>query len=102
MHPKKQRRRQYLLRFLFAGFCIVASSTFQALGHGMLSLVVSVVRQLLVLLPAAYILSVIGGLNAIWYSFLFAEVASLIVSTIFIRRVYNGQIKPMYADREGK
>ena len=82
--------------FPVAAYCIICGAMFQALGHGMLSLINSVIRQLVVLLPAAYILSLVGGLNAIWFSFLFAEMSSLIVSTIFIRRVYNGQIKPMY------
>ena len=87
--------------FPVAAYCIICGAMFQALGHGMLSLINSVIRQLVVLLPAAYILSVIGGLNAIWFSFLFAEVSSLIVSTIFIRRVYRGQIAPMYGEKEG-
>ena len=84
------------VHFPVAAYCIITGSMFQALGHGFLSLVNSVIRQLCVLLPVAYILSIIGGLNAIWFSFLFAEVASLIVSTIFIRRVYRNQVKPMF------
>jgi len=84
------------VHFPVAAYCIITGAMFQALGHGVLSLVNSVIRQLCVLLPAAYILSLIGGLNAIWLSFLFAEVASLIVSVIFIRRVYRNQVKPMY------
>jgi len=84
------------IHFPVAAYCIITGSMFQALGHGFLSLVNSVIRQLCVLLPVAYILSLVGGLNAIWFSFLFAEVASLIVSTIFIRRVYRNQIKPLY------
>ena len=82
--------------FPVAAYCIICGAMFQALGHGVLSLVNSVIRQLVVLLPAAYILSLVGGLSAIWFSFLFAEVASLIVSTIFIRRVYRNEIKPLY------
>jgi len=84
------------VHFPVAAYCIITGAMFQALGHGVLSLVNSVIRQLCVLLPAAYILSLIGGLNAIWLSFLFAELASLIVSVIFIRRVYRNQVKPMY------
>ena len=56
------------LSFAFAGICIVLSSTFQALGHGMLSMFVSITRQLIVLLPSAYILSKLGGLNAVWWN----------------------------------
>ena len=84
------------IHFPVAGFCIITGAMFQALGHGVLSLVNSIIRQLVVLLPAAYILSVIGGLNAIWFSFLLSEVASMILSIIFIRRVYRNQIKPLY------
>ena len=84
------------IHFPVAAYCIITGAMFQALGHGFLSLVNSAIRQLCILLPAAYILSIIGGLSAIWFSFLFAEVASLIVSTIFLRRVYRGQIKPMF------
>ena len=84
------------IHFPVAAFCIITGSVFQALGHGVLSLINSVVRQLVVLLPAAYILSIVGGLNAIWFSFLFAEVASLILSSIFMRRVYQKNIKPLY------
>ena len=56
------------LCFLFAGVGVVLSSVFQALGDGMLSLWISVIRQLLLLLPAAYVLSKLGGLGAVWLS----------------------------------
>ena len=63
--------------FCFAGVAIVFSSVFQALGDGMLSLVMSAVRQLLLLLPCAFVLAKLGGLDAVWFSFLIAEVASV-------------------------
>ena len=88
--------RTISLHFPVAAYCIMTGSMFQALGHGVLSLINSVVRQLVVLLPAAYILSILGGLDAIWFSFLFAEVSSLILSTIFIRNLYRKEIKPLY------
>ena len=88
--------RTISLHFPVAAYCIMTGSMFQALGHGVLSLINSVVRQLVVLLPAAYILSLIGGLDAIWFSFLFAEVSSLILSTIFMRGLYRKEIKPLY------
>ena len=77
------------LSFLLAGFGIVCSSVFQALGHGMLSLIVSVLRQLIVLLPAAFILSRTGVLSAIWWAFPIAEIFSGLVSFIFLRHVYK-------------
>lgn len=83
------------LSFLLAGFGIVCSSVFQALGHGMLSLIVSVLRQLVVLLPAAFILSRTGGLFVIWWAFPIAEVFSATVSFIFLRHVYRKEIHTM-------
>lgn len=83
------------LSFLLAGFGIVCSSVFQALGHGMLSLIVSVLRQLVVLLPAAFILAGTGGLSAIWWAFPISEVFSGAVSFIFIRHVYKKEIHTM-------
>ena len=91
--------RTISFHFPVAAYCIMTGAMFQALGHGVLSLINSVIRQLVILLPAAFILSVIGGLDAIWFSFLFAEVGSLIVSTLFIARVYKGQIKPLYGEK---
>ncbi len=75
------------VHFFAAWFCIVCNSVFQALGNGIYSLIVSMARQLLVLIPAAYILAKIGGLDAIWWSFPIAEVMSLIVSVFFLIRI---------------
>ncbi|HMM07339.1 MAG TPA: MATE family efflux transporter [Clostridiales bacterium] len=73
--------------FLIAGFCIVVGSVFQALGNGVYSLVVSVMRQLVVLLPAAFLLSQAFGLDAVWWAFPIAEVMSLIASSFFFLRI---------------
>lgn len=82
--------------FLFAGYCIIAGSVFQALGNGMLSLWVSVCRQLIVLVPAAYILAVTThNVNMVWYSFPIAEIASLTLSIIFMRHVFKKEISPL-------
>lgn len=83
------------LSFLLAGFGIVCSSVFQALGHGMLSLIVSVLRQLVVLLPAAFILSRTGGLSVIWWAFPIAEIFAGVISFMFIRHVYKKEIHTM-------
>ena len=77
------------LNFIFAGFCIVSGSVFQALGNGVLSLIVSVARQLVVLVPAAYILAHFGGVNAVWWSFPLAECMSVICSGIFLIMAYK-------------
>ncbi|RGY99657.1 MATE family efflux transporter [Clostridium sp. AM58-1XD] len=83
------------ISFLLAGFCIICSSVFQAMSHGFLSLIVSIVRQLLVLLPSAYILAKIGGLSAIWWSFPIAELFSFGLSVLFLRRVVKRQVNTL-------
>ena len=83
------------LSFLLAGYSVVCSSVFQALGHGVLSLVVSVVRQLMVLLPVAFLLSRIGGLAVVWWAFPIAELFSVGLSALFLRRVYRKEIHPL-------
>ena len=81
--------------FLLAGFCIVCGSVFQALGHGVLSLAVSVVRQLIVLLPAAFVLARLGGLHVVWWSFPFAELFSTTLTALFLYWVYKKEVAPM-------
>ena len=79
--------------FLFAGFCIVCGSVFQALGDGIYSMFVSIARQLVVLLPAAFLLSKLGEVNYVWWAFPIAEIASLSVSSFFLFRIYHKTIK---------
>ena len=74
------------LTFPLAGFCIVSGSVFQALGTPFYSLIVSVCRQICVLLPVAYLLSLTGRLELVWWSFPIAELVSLTLSAIFLRR----------------
>ena len=83
------------LHFVLAGFGIVSSSFFQALGHGMLSLVISLVRQLIVLLPAAWLLSLSGQVAAVWWAFPIAEVFSVTLSVLFLIYVQRKEIRPM-------
>ncbi len=72
--------------YLLAGFCIIAGSVCQAIGNPFYSLVNSVCRQLVVLLPAAWLLSKTGILTAVWFAFPIAELASLILSAIFLSK----------------
>ena len=74
------------ISFLFAGFCIIAGSVCQAIGNPFYSLIVSVARQLVVLLPVAWLLSQTGRLELVWLAFPIAELMSLTLSTIFLRR----------------
>ncbi len=75
------------LSFTFAGFCIVVGSMFQALGNGVYSMVVSIARQLVVLLPCAYLLSLTGNVNNIWWAFPMAEIMSVLMTTFFLFRI---------------
>lgn len=81
------------LSFLFAGYCIIVSSVFQALGNGVYSLIISVARQLLCILPLAYIFAKIWGLHAVWYAFPMAEIISMTLSTALFKRIYDKKIK---------
>ena len=81
--------------FFFAGFDIIIISSLQALGKGLSSMLVSFTRQLVVLLPVAYLLSLTGKLDAIWWAFPIAEIFSILASLFFLRRAYNAEIKPM-------
>ena len=81
------------LSFAFAGICIVISSSLQALGHGFLSMMISITRQLIILLPSAYILAKFGGIHAVWWSFNIAEIGLLTLSLLFFKHMYNKIIK---------
>ena len=84
------------LHFLLAGVSIVLSSVFQALGNGVFSLIVSVCRQLFVLLPAAWLLAQTGSVNNVWWAFLIAEVVSILMSLAFYARINKTTIAPLY------
>ncbi len=86
--------------FLIAWFCIIAGTVFQALGHAVFSLIVSVMRQLVVLVPAAYVLAKLGGIHAVWWSFPIAELMSGLMSGIFLARIYRKVIRPLPEGRE--
>ena len=83
------------ISFLLAGFSICILSVCQSLGHGLLSLSVSVVRQLLVLLPSAFVLSRIGGLDLVWWAFPFAELFSTGLCLVYMKRMYDHEIRPL-------
>lgn len=72
------------IHYLIAWFCIVAGTIFQALGKAVFSMIVSIMRQLCALIPAAYILAKFGGLSAVWWAIPIAEVISLIFSLSFL------------------
>ena len=74
------------IHFPLAGFCIIAGSVCQAIGNPLHSLLISVGRQIVVLLPVAYLMSLTGNLNLVWFAFPIAEGVSLMLSTFFLRK----------------
>lgn len=77
------------LCFVFAGISITLSTFFQAIGQGIKSMIISILRQLGVILPCAYLLSKYFGLEAFWYSFIISEVISFIISVVWARHTLN-------------
>lgn len=83
------------ISFLFAGYCIIVGSIFQALGNGVYSLIISAARQLIVILPVAYIFATVFGLSMVWWAIPIAEIVSVILSTLLLKRIYRKVIKPL-------
>lgn len=83
------------LSFIFAGYCIIIGSVFQALGNGMYSLVVSAARQLLVILPVAYLFAMIFGLHMVWWAIPIAEIVSVLLSMFLFRRIKRLRLDSM-------
>lgn len=82
--------------FIFAGFSVTCSGMFQAVGKGVYSMIVSMARQLFVILPVAYFLSkAMNSVNGVWLAFPIAEVCSVVVSAILLGQVYKKIIKPL-------
>ncbi len=84
------------LPFLTAGACIIFGNVFQALDKSVYSMVNSISRQLVVLIPAAYLLSLSGNIDLVWFSYPIAEVVALMMSIVMMISVYRKKIKPLY------
>ena len=82
--------------FPVAAFCIVLGASFQALGNGIYTTITSLCRQMLVLLPVAYLLSLTGDVEKVWLSFIVAEFASAAATYYFFRRIYREKIQPLF------
>ena len=87
--------RTISLSFVFAGFCIVISSVFQALGNGVYSLIMSVARQIVVILPVAFIFAKLFGLDMVWYSYPIAEIVSVIICIVLLQRILFFKVKKL-------
>ncbi len=85
--------RTIAIHFPIAAYCIIVGTVFQSLGYGVYSLWVSIARQLAVLIPAAYLLSLTGVVHNVWWAFPIAELASAAASTFFFIKIYNHTIK---------
>ena len=83
------------LCFVPAAISIGLGSSFQATGYGVGTMIVSICRQLMVLIPVAYILSIFLGINGVWLSFIVAEIIGLVVSIAIYLRVYSSRIRPI-------
>ena len=83
------------IHFPVAAICIALSASFQALGNGMYSTITSLCRQMVALLPAAYLLSLRGDVNLVWWAFPIAEAVSLTATLIFFVRIYRQKIRPL-------
>ena len=88
--------RTISLSFPLAAIAISLGACFQALGNGIYSTIVSICRQMLVLLPVAYLLSLTGEVNAVWLAFPIAEVISAATTLLLFRRIYKAKIKPLF------
>ena len=88
--------RSISLSFPVAAVCISLGASFQALGNGIYSTITSLCRQLLVLLPVAYLLSLSGNVNLVWLAYPIAEVVSGAATAFFFRRIYMQKIKPLF------
>ena len=83
------------LNFPFAGYAIMRGAAFQALGKSVYSMYISLVRQLLIIIPCAYIFAKIGGVDMVWWAFPCAEVAGVTMSIIFTKRIRKNIISKM-------
>ncbi|MDR3258117.1 MAG: MATE family efflux transporter [Fusobacteriaceae bacterium] len=81
--------RTISLSFVFAGFCVISMGVFQALGKGIYSLISAILRQLIFLVPVAYILSLFRNLNIVWLAFPIAEIATLIPAINLLKRKFK-------------
>jgi len=95
LHIGRNALRKISLAFPMAAIGIALTAGFQALGNGTYSTIISLCRQMIVLLPAAYFLSLTGDVTNVWWAFPIAETASVMVTLLFFLRIYKRKIKPL-------
>jgi putative MATE family efflux protein len=84
--------RTISISFIFAGFSIICSAVFQAFGYSLFSMFISIGRQLVTLLPVAYLLALTGDVNNVWWSYPIAEFVCVVLSVIFYLYIYKKKI----------
>ena len=87
--------RTISISFIFAGFSIICAAVFQAFGFSLFAMFVSIGRQLVTLLPVAYLLSLTGDVNNVWWAFPIAEVVCVVLSVVFYLYIYKRKIKTL-------
>lgn len=88
------------LHFPMAAVGIALGASFQAMGTGIYSTIISLMRQIVVLLPAAFLLSLTGDVHNVWWAFPISEVISLLTTLFFYSRIYRNLIKPLYQSKQ--
>ncbi|MGN0305171.1 MAG: MATE family efflux transporter [Lachnospiraceae bacterium] len=83
------------IHFVLAAYSIVSSSFFQSLGNGIYSMITSICRQLIILLPAAYLLSFLGNVNYVWLAFPIAELIAVLLNMVFMKKINQNVLEPM-------
>ena len=79
-----------------AAVCIALGASFQALGNGIYATITSMARQLVVLLPVAYLMSLTGKVNLVWLAFPIADFTSGVITVLFFLRIYRQKIYPLF------
>lgn len=92
--------RTISISFIFAGFSIICSAVFQSFGYSFFSMLISIGRQLVTLLPVAYLLSLTGDINAVWWSYPIAEFVCVLLSVGFYIYIYKHKIKTIPDEAE--
>lgn len=77
------------ISFPFAAISIISIGVFQAIGKGTLSMIISIIRQLVVLVPLAYLFSLTGNLSMVWWSVIIAELVAVSICVRNIRKIIN-------------
>lgn len=89
------------LSFPIAGFCIILGSVFQAFSQSIYSLIISVTRQLVVLIPVAWVLSLFGNVDVVWWAFPIAEIVSMVISICCYKKVHRKVLLNLGEDLQG-